>query len=152
LSFLSLSIPFRNTNECTKVLLLANVSQLFLERIGDCIRFHKTDADMRRDKRLASAALLALAVFALSACGADDSAPMQTSSAPGVGANDAAHQAAPPPVTLSAALPTASAPLAANPAAASDPITQNMQASLAADSQQVAPVMRYAPGDNASNN
>jgi hypothetical protein len=46
----------------------------------------------------------------------------------------------------------ASAPLAANPAAASDPITQNMQASLAADNQQVAPVMHYAPGDNASSN
>jgi len=27
-----------------------------------------------------------------------------------------------------------------------------MQASLAADSQQVAPVMHYAPGDNANNN
>ncbi|MBB5442929.1 hypothetical protein HDG38_001539 [Paraburkholderia sp. WSM4177] len=26
-----------------------------------------------------------------------------------------------------------------------------MQASLAADSQQVAPVMRYAPGDSANN-
>jgi hypothetical protein len=39
-----------------------------------------------------------------------------------------------------------------NPAAASDPITQNMQASLAADTQQVTPVMHYAPGDSASNN
>jgi hypothetical protein len=27
-----------------------------------------------------------------------------------------------------------------------------MQASLAADTQQVAPVMHYAPGDNANNN
>jgi hypothetical protein len=53
---------------------------------------------------------------------------------------------------LSAALPDAPAPLAANPVAASDPITQNMQASLAADNQQVAPVMHYAPGDSASNN
>jgi hypothetical protein len=35
--------------------------------------------------------------------------------------------------------------------ATTDPITQNMQASLAADSQQVAPVMRYAPGDSANN-
>ena len=46
----------------------------------------------------------------------------------------------------------ASEPLAADPAAASDPITQNMQASLAADSQQVTPVMHYAPGDNANSN
>ncbi len=37
-------------------------------------------------------------------------------------------------------------------AAASDPIAQNMQASLAADSQQVAPVMHYAPGDSATSN
>jgi hypothetical protein len=29
---------------------------------------------------------------------------------------------------------------------------QNIQTSLAADSQQVAPVMHYAPGDNASSN
>jgi hypothetical protein len=35
--------------------------------------------------------------------------------------------------------------------AASDPVEQNMQANLAADSQQIAPVMRYAPGDSVSN-
>lgn len=51
-----------------------------------------------------------------------------------------------------AAMLNASVPLAANPAAASDAITQSMQASLAADSQQVAPVMHYAPGDNANSN
>ncbi|MFM0035456.1 hypothetical protein PQQ53_29150 [Paraburkholderia strydomiana] len=102
---------------------------------------------MRRDKRLAGAALLALATFALSACGADDSPSTATSSAPSA-ADDPAQR----PATLSAALPDASAPLAANPVAASDPITQNMQASLAADNQQVAPVMHYAPGDSASNN
>ncbi|CAB3800286.1 hypothetical protein [Paraburkholderia fynbosensis] len=101
---------------------------------------------MRRDKRLASAALLALATIGLSACGADDAPSTATSSAPT--ADEAAQRAA----TLSAALPDASAPLTANPAAASDPITQNMQASLAADNQQVAPVMHYAPGDRASNN
>jgi hypothetical protein len=109
---------------------------------------------MRRDKRLASIALLALASFALSACGADDSpstataTTTSTSSAPRVADNDAA----PRPAISSAALPDAPAALAANPAAASDPIAQNMQASLAADDQQVAPVMRYAPGDSASTN
>lgn len=51
-----------------------------------------------------------------------------------------------------AGMPDASAPLAADLAAASDAITQNMQASLAADSQQVAPVMHYAPGDSANSN
>jgi hypothetical protein len=93
--------------------------------------------------------LIALATLALSACGADDSAPTVASSSPGVADNDAAQR----PATSSAAVMLdASAPLAANPAAASDPITQNMQASLAADSQQVAPVMHYAPGDSASSN
>lgn len=108
---------------------------------------------MRRDKRIASAALIALATLALSGCGGDDSASTATSSAPGVANDSAVNDAAQRPATSSAAaLPDASAPLAANPAAASDPIMQNIQASLAADSQQVAPVMHYAPGDSASNN
>lgn len=104
---------------------------------------------MRRDKRLASAALVALATVALSGCGADDSAPSATSSSPAVANNDAAPDAAMAPA---AAMLDASSTLAANPTAASDPITQNMQASLAADSQQVSPVMHYAPGDSASSN
>jgi hypothetical protein len=105
---------------------------------------------MRRDRRLASAALIALATLALNGCGADDSASTATSSSPGVAENDAAPQRA--PSSPAATLLDASTPLAANPAAASDPITQNMQASLAADSQQVAPVMHYAPGDSGSRN
>jgi PBP1b-binding outer membrane lipoprotein LpoB len=111
--------------------------------------FTKLDANMRRDKRLASAALVALATVALSGCGADDSAPSATSSSPAVAHNDAAPDAAMAPA---AAMLDASSTLAANPTAASDPITQNMQASLAADSQQVSPVMHYAPGDSASSN
>ena len=103
---------------------------------------------MKRDKRLASAALIAVATLALSACGADDSAPATTSASPGVTDNDAVLR---PVNSSAAAMLDASAPFAANPAAASDPITQNMQTSLAADSQQVAPVMHYAPGDSASN-
>ena len=51
-----------------------------------------------------------------------------------------------------AGMPNAPPPLAADPTAASDAITQNMQASLAADSQQVTPVMHYAPGDSANSN
>ena len=118
---------------------------------------------MRRDKRFASAVLVALATVVLSGCGADDSASNATSSSPGSSAansaansavnsiadSDTAHHAA-----TSAATPilNASSTLAANPAAASDPITQNMQASLAADSRQVAPVMHYAPGDSATSN
>jgi len=49
-------------------------------------------------------------------------------------------------------MPDAASTLAANPALASDAIAQNMQATLAADSRQVPPVMRYAPGDGADSN
>ena len=100
---------------------------------------------MRKDKRLASAGLVALATLALGGCGADDSAPSAASSTPAVANNNAAASPATP-------ILNASSTLAADPAAASDPITQNMQASLAADNQQVAPVMHYAPGDSASSN
>jgi hypothetical protein len=113
------------------------------------------DADMRSDTLFAIAALVALATFTLSGCGADDSASpstastASTSSSPTAANNVAAQSAT---IAPAAEMLNASAPLAADPAAASDAITQNMQASLAADSQQVAPVMHYAPGDNANNN
>lgn len=121
----------------------------FLKGLETAPAFTKRDADMRRNQRLACAALVALTTLALSGCGADDSAPSAASSTPAVANNDAAPNAA-----ASLATPTlnASSPLAADPAAASDPITQNMQASLAADNQQVAPVMHYAPGDSANSN
>ncbi|MEZ0600824.1 hypothetical protein ACAX43_01500 [Paraburkholderia sp. IW21] len=102
---------------------------------------------MRRDKRVAAAAFVALATFALSGCGADDSA--SASSSPPVANSDVAQNAAIKPAT---GVLNLSAPLAADPAAASDTITQTMQASLAADSRQVAPVMHYAPGDSANSN
>jgi hypothetical protein len=116
------------------------------------------DADMRSDTLFAIAALVALATFTLSGCGADDSASpstastastSSTSSSPTAANNVAAQSAT---IAPAAEMLNASAPLAADPAAASDAITQNMQASLAADTQQVAPVMHYAPGDNANNN
>ncbi|HZZ04768.1 hypothetical protein [Paraburkholderia sp.] len=102
---------------------------------------------MRRDARLATTVFVALATFALSGCGADDSASV--SSSPSVTNNDTAQNSAIKPVPD---VLDASASLAAGPAAASDAITQNMQASLAADNQQVVPVMHYAPGDNANSN
>ncbi|MFM0110079.1 hypothetical protein [Paraburkholderia nemoris] len=104
---------------------------------------------MRTNTRLASAAFVALATFALGGCGADDSGSASMSSSPTAENNAVAQSATTAPA---AAMLNASAPLAADPAAASDPITQNMQASLAADSQQVTPVMHYAPGDNANSN
>jgi hypothetical protein len=117
------------------------------------------DADMRKDTLLATTAFVALATFALSGCGADDSAsgpPSSTSPASLTSAalnNVAAQSATMVPATgMPNASESASAPLTADPAAASDPITQSMQASLAADSRQVAPLMHYAPGDNTSSN
>ncbi|SOE99357.1 hypothetical protein SAMN05446635_7368 [Burkholderia sp. OK233] len=104
---------------------------------------------MRTDTRLASAVFVALATFALNGCGADDSTSASTSSSPTAANNVAAQSATTAPA---AGMLNTSSPLAADPAAASDAITQNMQASLAADNQQVAPVMHYAPGDNANSN
>lgn len=72
-----------------------------------------------------------------------------TPSSPGVANNDVAQSSAINPATD---MLNASTSLAAGPAGASDPITESIQANLAADSQQVAPVMHYAPGDNASSN
>ncbi|WP_322102807.1 hypothetical protein [Paraburkholderia sp. J41] len=95
---------------------------------------------------------VALATIMLDACGPDD----------GSAAARSASQTAPSPRDAVAApsagirLPAASNADAdadtsadANASAlASDPV-QSAQASLAADSQQVAPVMSYAPGDGA---
>jgi hypothetical protein len=121
----------------------------FLKGLDTASAFTTLDVDMGQDKRVASAVLVALATLALSGCGADDSAPSAASTTPAAANNDAAPNAAAAPATP---ILNASSTLAADPAAASDPITQNMQASLAADNQQVAPVMHYAPGDSASSN
>ncbi|MEM5455595.1 hypothetical protein VSR69_12265 [Paraburkholderia phytofirmans] len=121
----------------------------FLKGLDTASAFTKLDVDMGQNKRVASAVLVALATLALSGCGADDSAPSAASTTPAAANNDAAPNAAAAPATP---ILNASSTLAADPAAASDPITQNMQASLAADNQQVAPVMHYAPGDSASSN
>ncbi|MFM0341304.1 hypothetical protein [Paraburkholderia fungorum] len=119
----------------------------FLKDLETASATTKLDADMRKNMHLATAIFVAVATFALSGCGADDSAP--ASSSPTVTNNNAMQNAATSPPT--GGLNT-SVPLAADPAAASDSITQNMQASLAADNQQVAPVMHYAPGDSGSSN
>ncbi|MBB5468252.1 hypothetical protein HDG32_004377 [Paraburkholderia sp. CI2] len=115
---------------------------------------------MRKISCIASAALLALATIALNGCGADDSSSTSIATTTSLAPNDAAQR--PAMAAAAVATPNASAPFvdntanntasnAASGAAATDAITQNMQASLAADSQQVAPVMRYAPGDSANN-
>ncbi|WP_321900940.1 hypothetical protein [Paraburkholderia tropica] len=100
----------------------------------------------------ATAISVVLATMALAACGPGDnassSAPQQ--SAPNLTAN--AANAADTAAYANAgnagnATNAASDTLAAAPAVyASDPV-QSVQASLAADSEQIAPVMSYAPGD-----
>ncbi|MGF6773483.1 hypothetical protein P3T18_005997 [Paraburkholderia sp. GAS199] len=115
---------------------------------------------MKRDMHLANCvfiAFVAFATFALNGCGADDSSSMSaastSNSTPTPVSNDftpnTANHSAAPTFTASSTL---AADSAAYPSAASDVITQNMQASLAADNQQVAPVMHYAPGDSGSSN
>ncbi|ASL46819.1 hypothetical protein bAD24_III05475 [Burkholderia sp. AD24] len=110
---------------------------------------------MRRDKSFASVVVISIAVLALTGCGADDSAsnaaPAASSKGMTAANGDAAQRAALPatPILNTSSTLAASATVAV---AASDPIAQNMQASLAADSQQVAPVMHYAPGDSATSN
>ncbi|NYH26169.1 hypothetical protein [Paraburkholderia bryophila] len=113
---------------------------------------------MRRDKSFASVVVSSIALLALTGCGADDSASNAAPSASSKGmtaANgDTAQRAAALPATpiLNTSSTLAASASASAAAAASDPIARNMQASLAADSQQIAPVMHYAPGDSATSN
>lgn len=144
-----LPVSFKIQTRCPTFCHSQTIHNYFLKGLETASAFTKLDADMRRDIGLASVALVALATLALNGCGADDAGPSAASSSPAVADNGAAPGAEIPPATL--VLNPASTP-AVNPAAASDPIAQNMQASLAADNRQVAPVMRYAPGDSTSSN
>ena len=103
----------------------------------------------------ATAVVVALTTVLLTACGPDES------SSASVGQSNAATSSVTPAATPSApqtnlaATPPAwgaSAALAgaATPgtSAASDSAVQSVEASLAGDSQQVTPVLRYAPGDS----
>ncbi|PVX86577.1 hypothetical protein C7402_102413 [Paraburkholderia unamae] len=109
---------------------------------------------------LSTATVVAHATIMLTACGPGAGAPAASDSS---AAPQSQSAAAPSPFARSAAttpLPDASsaASTVAIPAwganasnaanAASDPV-QSAQASLAADSDQVTPVMSYAPGDGA---
>ena len=87
-------------------------------------------------KRTAILALAALATLALAACGPDDQA---TVSATQASANASLPASAVEPLVLAAPLAAPS-----DDQAASSPIAA-AQASLAADAQQVAPVLHSAP-------
>lgn len=123
---------------------------------------------MRRHFNAASAVLVALSTIMLSACGPDDGTSANANQ------STTAADAAAPPVTQSAIQSAAqlatqsptqpvapgavtSIPLGASAALssasddASDSAVQNVEASLAGDSQQVPPVMHFAPGDSDQN-
>lgn len=127
---------------------------------------------MRRHFNAATAVLVALSTITLSACGPDDGTSASANQ------SSATADAATPPVTqpvaqlpsqlppqLATQSPTqpaapasppsipsgASAALSSTPDDATDIAVQNVEASLAADSQQVPPVMHFAPGDSDPN-
>ncbi|QGZ64493.1 hypothetical protein FAZ98_16815 [Paraburkholderia acidisoli] len=113
--------------------------------------------DARPARTALATTLVALATLSLTACGPGDNAPVAARSAAPV--SPAATAARNDADTSSAGvrLPSASradvdahasAPATDTTNASADPV-QNVQASLAADSQQVTPVMSYAPGDEA---
>ncbi|TDN62958.1 hypothetical protein [Paraburkholderia sp. BL10I2N1] len=103
-----------------------------------------------------TALLVATATVALTACGPDDTAAgnnaAQTSSIP---VSQAVSPSGAPALTNSLAASTAAPSAApADPATAADAASggavTGVQASLAADSRQIAPVMHYAPGENSN--
>jgi hypothetical protein len=105
---------------------------------------------------LSTAAVVALATIMLDACGPGGGSP----STPDASASSEGQSVASQPPSARSTTPTLSASSNTLPAwganaanvpdaaSASDPV-QSAQASLAADSQQVTPVMSYAPGDGA---
>lgn len=116
---------------------------------------------MRQLPVTATAILVAFTTALLSACGPDDSSSASVDQSNAAG-NPATLAATPAAISsghdasVAAATPAygASATLAGTPdtKAASDSAVQSVEASLAGDSQQVAPVLRYAPGDSDQSN
>jgi len=104
------------------------------------------DAHMRIRLDVASTATafaVALATISLAACG-PDAGPATANSGPG----PATAAAAPAPQTGPTSGGSASASGTPTASSTSDPV-QNAEASLAADGQQVTPVLSYAPGEEA---
>lgn len=99
------------------------------------------------------ATFVALATISLGACGPDNSSSVAASSTSQITPSSREAAAMPSPgISLPAAASSdANATASANSVDSntSTDSVQSVQASLAADSQQVAPVMSYAPGDSA---
>ena len=123
---------------------------------------------MRRHFNAAPAVLVALSITMLSACGPDDGTSAnanQSTTAVDAATAPVPQPAAHLPTQLATQSPTqpvapgavpsiplgASAALNGAPNDASDSAVQNVEASLAGDSQQVPPVMHFAPGDSEQN-
>jgi hypothetical protein len=107
------------------------------------------DGDMSKHHVAVTAVLVALAASVLSACGPDDGASVSASQSSAAN-NAAVNVAANTPADTARLPPTpsgASASLTNASNAAPDTAVQSVEASLAADSQQVTPVLHYAPGD-----
>jgi hypothetical protein len=121
-------------------------------RIRRCGAFAAT----ARGTPFAVALSVALATISLSACGPDAGpsapsagTPAPAEAAPAQTAQTAAQAAAPgdnTPASDTYAANSIDSTRGAPPGQASAPV-QSVEASLAADSQQVAPVLSYAPGD-----
>jgi len=125
--------------------------------------FERSEAHMQTNsfaQSLAGATTVALATIMLAACGPGNSSPSQASAANAPARANPAAQAqdasAPLPQASTSAMESMangigtsaqSATNAANAADFASDAVASAQASLAADSQQVAPIMSYAPGD-----
>jgi hypothetical protein len=127
------------------------VSQFFLRVRRNCAPTHSTGLDAHMHGRpfappLAAVITVALATIILGACG-----PADTSSPTTAAANAPVTRAALPPASASTDTVAnglgISNPDTANAAVFASDAVQSAQASLAADSQQIAPVLSYAPGD-----
>jgi len=158
----NISGDFPNSDKYPSTSHRANVTLYFIIFSSSHWRLHPAtpneDADMSRFNVTATAVLVALTTVLLSACGPDDSnsANMNQSTAATSPVTPAATSsgqdntaaATTPAFGASAALAGTAAP---GTTAASDSAVQSVQASLAGDSQQVTPVLRYAPGDSDQN-
>ena len=149
------------------------LSQFFLRDWRNCAPTHslahftRPEAHMQRRpfaQSLVSTISVVLATIMLAACGPGDSASSQAAAANAQArSDDAAHAPDSTAPLPRASLPQASASTdnvangigtsAQNAASAADATrfasnaVESVQASLAADSQQVAPIMSYAPGE-----
>ena len=164
-----MSNPFRTTDNFHPVLAARKrytiFHKFFFNSLETACANPNLDAEMRRHHVAATAVLVALTTIMLSACGPDDGTSAstdQSSAAPNSATSAATSVTTPfaqetspaltPPLAFGASATLANVPdntgPNAAPGTAPDNAVQSVEASLAADSQQVTPVLHYAPGDS----